>query len=505
VSGRLAQLMSDTFFYAAGLVLRRGLSLLTLPVFTRYLNPHQFGVLAIVHTVGQLLTVAFEAGVPNATTRFYYDERTDADRRRLLTTLFVLVMGIAIAGALVALWLGPLVWPSIAPDVPFHPYVSLTIVGLVCSVVAVVPRQLFRVTSRVRLFSALSLAQGVFTAGVSIALLTVGDLGVMASILGGLIASAVFGVVFLAYLLPYLTWGFSLRRARSALAFGLPDIPVQVGGWALKVADRLILQAYVPLAAVGLYSLGYTLGGTPIGLIAAAVNAGIMPFFYRMASEESPRECGRIFSGIAAYNAALFAFLALGTMLFAREVILVFATPEYLPAEAVVPLIAWGAVFRGLENVPVRSIYVAKKTLYLPAVFVVPAALNVALNFVLIPRWGIAGAAWATLLSYPALVGLTLLAAQRLYYIPYDYVRIAKPLVIALLLSWARGLVPAEPLLHAIAWKTLLLAAFPVALVLTGFVTPDERRELGRLLRRAIRERARPRVRTAVPAVVEDR
>ncbi len=90
----------------------------------------------------------------------------------------------------------------------------------------------------------------------------------------------------------------------------------------------------------------------------------------------------------------------------------------------------------------------------------------------------------AHLIATPALLVLTLLVAQRAYRIPYDYVRIAKPLVIALGLSLARGYVPSGPLTAAIAVKALLFLAYPVALVASGFVTAGERLALRGVARR---------------------
>jgi O-antigen/teichoic acid export membrane protein len=107
---------------------------------------------------------------------------------------------------------------------------------------------------------------------------------------------------------------------------------VRVGGWALKLADRLVLQKFLPLSVVGLYSVGYSLGSMPFELIASATAAAILPFFYRTATEESEHASKAIFATVAAYDAALFGFLGLGTILFAREVIVLFATSEYLGA-----------------------------------------------------------------------------------------------------------------------------------------------------------------------------
>jgi O-antigen/teichoic acid export membrane protein len=232
----------------------------------------------------------------------------------------------------------------------------------------------------------------------------------------------------------------------------------------------------------------------PFELIASATSAAILPFFYRTATEESEDASKSIFATVAAYDTALFAFLGLGTILFAREVILVFATAVYLDAEAVVPFVVWASIFRVLAQVPARGIYLVKQTGPLAAAFLTPVLVNIVLNLVLIPPYGMMGAAWATLLAYPTMFGLTLWLAQRFYPIPYDYLRIAKPLAIALTLSLLKDAATTESMLLTVASKTAILAIFPVALLASGFVTLEERRALRRALRRsALRPSPRPR------------
>jgi O-antigen/teichoic acid export membrane protein len=133
-----------------------------------------------------------------------------------------------------------------------------------------------------------------------------------------------------------------------------------------------------------------------------------------------------------------------------------------------------------------------KKTGYLPLVFVVPAMLNIGLNALLIPRYGMLGAAWATLLAYPTLFGLTLWVAQTVYPIPYDYWRMAKPLGLAFGLSLLTNVVPHESLGVSLGLKTLILGAFPLGLLALGFVDADERRRLWSLGLRAWTSRRRP-------------
>jgi O-antigen/teichoic acid export membrane protein len=189
---RGVQLVKDVVVYAAGLVLRRGLSIVTLPVLARTLTQADFGIVALLGTVRDLLTVVLELGVPNAAARFFYDCGSAEERRRLFGTLTILVMGAAIAGAGLALAVGPVLWPRAVPGVPFHPYVSLTVATVFFMMASVVPRSIFRVTGRVPLFMTLSVAQGALSAAVTIALAVLAGLGALAPVLGALASAAVF-------------------------------------------------------------------------------------------------------------------------------------------------------------------------------------------------------------------------------------------------------------------------------------------------------------------------
>lgn len=189
---RLAQLASDTFFYSVALILRRGLAFVTLPVFTRFLTVREFGMLAVLSTVRELLSVVFEQGIPNSSARLYYDCRDEAERRRLFGTLFLFTMACSLAMSLLLLWVGPWLWGAVSPDIPFHPYVSLTIVTVFLLGAGMLPRTLFRVTNRVPLYTTLGVVQGVFTTAVSVALVVVWGFGALGSVLGNLTASAVF-------------------------------------------------------------------------------------------------------------------------------------------------------------------------------------------------------------------------------------------------------------------------------------------------------------------------
>ena len=106
------------------------------------------------------------------------------------------------------------------------------------------------------------------------------------------------------------------------------------------------------------------------------------------------------------------------------------------------------------------------------------AAVNVGLNFWLVPAYGMVGAAISTAASYVVLfVGMTLYA-QSVYPVRYQWRRVATCVAAAV------GLTVAARAAHlALAPSVLLVAAYPFALALLGFYLPAERRRLRRLAR----------------------
>src|SRR5215510_2131115 len=94
---QLRRLVSESGLYILGNVLRRSLSVVTMPVFTRYLSPTGYGVLSIVGTTQNMLEVFYEMGVSSAATRFYYDCRSKAEQQNLFGTL----LAVSLAGGAV--------------------------------------------------------------------------------------------------------------------------------------------------------------------------------------------------------------------------------------------------------------------------------------------------------------------------------------------------------------------------------------------------------------------
>ncbi|MGB4780424.1 lipopolysaccharide biosynthesis protein [Candidatus Methylomirabilis sp.] len=473
-SSRIRQLISESSLYMLGNVLRRSFSLITMPVFTRYLSTSGYGVLSIVGTIQHMLEVFYDMGLGQASTRFYYDCRDERERQTLFGTLLIFSLTATLMLTLLLLATGEWMWGFVAKDVPFSPYIMLTIGIVFLENITVLPYVLFRVQNQVPRFFRLSLIQTVLTVLCSILFVVWLDLGPLGPILATFITTAIFFGVYGYVLRGQVRLVFRWPLARQALAFGLPEVPLRWGIWALKVADRLILQHLTSLSVVAIYSVGYSVSKMPFDLVVKAIHWAIVPFFFATATKESETRSKEIFSRVATYNVAVIAGLGVGTVLFGRELIGVLASAKYAEAEMVVPIIVAASFLESLYYIPIKGIYLTGKTGYLLPLFTIPAGLNIALNFMLIPRFGMMGAAWATLVGYAVMIALTLAISQRVYYIPYEYGRIARVVLAACIIGAFGGIVSEAPVVARIGMKAILFMLFPLAMHFMGFFEDHE-------------------------------
>jgi O-antigen/teichoic acid export membrane protein len=480
------QLAGQSSLYTIGEVLRSSLSFLLLPIYTRLLSVADYAILGVMSPLFSLLSITLALGMPAALLRFYFDYKGDPTMlRRYLGTVTVFGIGCGLLGSVILTLLGPAIFGWLLPNTPFNPYVLITVWNAGISVVSVLALQLFRARQQAQYFVTFSLVDFGLTTALIILLVVGLRLGALGSLWGQLLAAVVMAVPALWVLMRAGALGFSWRLLRPSLAFGLPLLPFLLGTWALNVSDRIVLDGLVSREALGLYTLGYQFG-VLLNIIAMALNNAWQPFFYQNAAEGGHDS---MIGTFITYQVALMTLLALAVALLAPEVIRIMAAPAYWAAAAIVPWIAAGYVARYLYFFPVNSLLFKKQPGWIAALTILAAALNIGLNLLLVPRFGIMAAAVNTLIAFVVLFALVYVAGQRAFPIAYQWGRLIRLFVLALAL-FAVGwwLVPAENLLLSIVLKLALLASLPALLWLTGFLTPTEKARvaqgIGTLIRR---------------------
>jgi O-antigen/teichoic acid export membrane protein len=256
----------------------------------------------------------------------------------------------------------------------------------------------------------------------------------------------------------------------------------------VNFSDRYFLRILIDMQTVGIYALGYKLGmmvgflvGTPFHLVWSAQA-------FEIAKSEGAQETyARI---LTYYGAALLAVCGILSIT-AREIVVVMAAPEYAGAAVVVPVIAWSILFLNANDMLQVGILLEKRTFWLPTIWGGTTIINLGLNFLLIPRIGMMGAAWATLAAFAFQSAATAWVSNRLYPIRYEWRRLVLMVAVALAALASGMLIGELPVLGALALKGLILAGFAgILLVMPGFLQDDERALVSSLWSRLSARRA---------------
>lgn len=475
---RLRRLATNSGIYLTGDAVAQGFALLLFPLYTRYLTPTDYGILAVTQTVTIVLTIALGLALSGAVTRLHFEAETEEERRRLYGTvlIFLLVVPAAIAGALHVV--GKLGGLDLFGAAPYTPYLQYAVGTAYLSIFLQVPVAIYQARQEARKVMALTILNGTGLAGATITLVVLLEQGVLGALRGTLIAAGITALVAIVLTARMSSWTLSRRWLSAAFDYSLPLVPHLLGTWVLYLSDRLVLERFVSASDLGLYSLGASIGTAAHFLVTAAGRAFAPAIILALKDPEQRHQVPRLGTywllGIAGACTALALLLT--------DAIRLLAPAEFHESTKVVAWIVFGYLAFGIYSVSAQGTYFSMRTRLVPVVTLLAGGLNVGLNFALIPSMGILGAAVATVVSFAALALMQGTLSRRLYPIEWEYGRWAKILVAALAAFAVGSLGGGDTTLPSVGLKVgAIVAVVPLALTALGFWRPEERAILASL------------------------
>jgi O-antigen/teichoic acid export membrane protein len=473
-----APLARQTLAYGLSGLIVPLVGMITLPIFARTFTQAQYGILELATTTASVAIAITDAGLTAAALRGFYDYRSneEEDRRSVLTTGFygTTVLALVLAAAMI-------VFRGDVSDLIFgNPGEQTVVVLLAAGIPALNTWRYVSEVMRVRMLAFHYLAMTFIAATVTTVLTVVGILaldwrvnGALAAGLIGNWAAATYGIAFVAR---SISGRFSRFQLKRMLAYGLPLVPAVLAAWALALIDRIILSRLGSVAEVGQYAVANRISSLLLIGLTAFLFA-LTPFLLATYSE-NPEQEKVARARTLTYLTFILSLSGLVLTLFAWEIIQVVA-PGFIEAYKAVGPLMLGALGYGIVSLLTTGFSIARKTGRLAVMTVLAAGLNIGLNFLLIPVWGIVGAAFATAVGYGALAAVYYWAAQRVYSTPYEWKKVLVIIGLATALG-VIGVLPLGPEAVAIPVKLLAVAAFLLALGITGTVTRAELIELRR-------------------------
>jgi O-antigen/teichoic acid export membrane protein len=490
VRERVTNLFRNLAIYGLGDVATSLVSLLLLPVYTKYLSPSDYGIIAMLLTIEAVAKVVFRWGVDTAFMRLYYDCADQAARQRLASTIFLFLLAVngslLLAGIVSAEWLSELLLGTAGQGL----LVALVIANTFVVGFYFIPFQVLRIREQSQQFIALVFARSASTLVLRLVLVVGAGLGVLGVVVADIVVTAVFTAVLSRWFAPLIRPVFSKAVIRDALHFGLPRIPHSLANQVVGLADRYFLKAYRTLDEVGLYSIGASFG-LALKLFLSAFEFAWTPFFLGVMHEPDAK---RIYSTVSTYVIAVLVLLVAALGAVAGDLVRLFTTASFHEAAIVTPWIALGVLFQGLYLVGSIGLVITKRTTRYPLATGMAAATSVVTNALLIPRFGVLGAAWANAISYATLAVVTVGFSWRLYPIHYEWSRLLR-IGIAGGVAFTAGshvlATSVRPLPALIVRGVTATLAYGAVLAITGFFHAGELRVLREIQQRVQRKPVR--------------
>jgi len=473
VLGYLKRLVTTGAAYQFGDILAKGLALLTLPLYTRHLDPAAYGAAESLLTAVILASILLRVGVGEAFIRFYFDDQDDARRARIArtvtatvawTTTLASLLALAFAGGLSHLLLGfrdPLLF-------------DCAVLGLWAFTNLEMAYAQLRVDERARAYVYASGANVAMTVVFTVALVVFADQGARGLLLGNFGASAVVVLGLWWVLRARVSLRVRVSDLRAMLRFGLPTVPADASVYALQVLDKLYLFRVFSRAGAGEYAIAVKLA-TVVFVAVRGFQYAWPPLAYSIESDE---EAGRLYSIVTTYYALATGVVVCAVELLGRWIVRLEAPHRYFDAYRALPWLALGWALYGLYLVFIAIAGRARVTSRNFPAAAAGLAVNAALLVALVPRagagLGIAGAGIALCGAYAVMLAVMYLLTRSLFRVGFEWLRLAQLTAIFAGVAVSGELLAPSHGLAGLTLRIAWLALVPAALLLTRFFHPHE-------------------------------
>jgi O-antigen/teichoic acid export membrane protein len=298
----------------------------------------------------------------------------------------------------------------------------------------------------------------------------------IASVIGEAIA-----VVWLAWIMfrrvssgPPRTKDFSSPLLRELLGFGIPMmIGYELAGIILSVGDRYVVADMIGQEPLGLYGAAYNLCNYVQATLIVSVSQAIMPIYMRIWDEKGAEATAAFIGRSMRTYVMLGVAVVAGLAAVGPELIPALSSERYASAATVLPWVMGGMVVDGTNTLVGAGLFITRKTRVIMVIVMSSALMNIVLNILLVPRYGINGSAVATLLSYGMTSSAMGLAARSSLHVKMPWVTLLRASVMSVVMYVAViRILPGHHLL------TVAVRAFVGAVIYVGLmsvVDPDAR------------------------------
>lgn len=418
-------------------IVGRLLNVLLVPVYTRVFATAEYGEVTEMYSYVTFLNILFTYGLETAFFRFY---QNDTDRQKVYATSLISIVSssVFLAGFLV-LFSTPLAsFISGERTIPLKPeYISWFAIIIAADAISAIPFAKLRQENKAFRFASIKFfvilvnvllnvfflvycpAQLKNNPGSWAAGLYDPDFGVSYVFVINVVTSLLTLVLLMPELLR-VQFKFDTALWKRLVVYALPLMIAGFAGMINEAFDRIMMPHLLAdkstaMEQLGIYGACYKLS-ILMSLFTQTFRFAAEPFFFAHAAKEHAKET---YAKVMHYFVMMCVLIFLGVMMY-MDIIKHFIGSDYFAGLKIVPILLMANLCLGVFFNLSIWYKLSSKTHWGAWLSLIGAAITVVLNILLIPLMGYMGAAWATLLCYAAMMGISYYIGQKHYPVPYD-------------------------------------------------------------------------------------
>lgn len=413
----IKQLASESIIYGISGTIASSIGIFLIPIYTRIFSPSDYGIIALITTLMGLIGMFVVLGMDNSSARWFYDSDKVQYQKYTISSWFWCQLGVSCIIAIGLFLFASQVSILLLKSKEHALLIRIAALTIPFGTFSKVLGNWLRYQRHAWTTSIFSTTNSLGTIGIIVIFVVVYRWGLIGIYSARFIAAFIAALVAVAILKTWINPVFvSWTRLKGMLVYGLPLVPAAVASWITISSDRFILQMFHDTVEVGLYSIAATLA-SGVALVTGAFQMAWGPFAFSIYRE---KESLNVYAKVLSLYALILCFLGTAVSLFAPLLLRILTTPEYYEANSCVPYLVFSYIAIGATYIIGIGSGIVKRSTPVAIGIFIGAAINIVLNFILIPSYGKEGAAMATLVSYLGVLIYRYPVSQRDYQIPYQ-------------------------------------------------------------------------------------
>jgi O-antigen/teichoic acid export membrane protein len=394
-----SKLIKETAIYGLGGVAPKVVGFLLLPIFTRYLTPTEYGIISYTNSVRMFLFVIAALGLNTFVLRHYFELKTEEQKKELIGNVFLFLCFFSLFITILAMLLFPFGIRYFNVQVPFKPFFLIALTNNFLDTFSILPLVYYRLHQNARGYVQITITRAFLQYALSFTFIVIFGWGVLGNYYGNLITLTIFAFVYWTIIIKGATLRINWQQIREGLIFSLPLIPVPLCQLIVSLSDKIIMERFISLSDMGIYSIAATLT-LVMGILNHSVYKAVEPEIFKRYGDV---DFWDFFKETKAGLLALLFLCAMGISLFSQEILIIMTPEKYWPGHKLIPVLAIGIIFSGI-NILYGCIIIAEKRTKISGISVFVGALtSVTFNLALIPKFGYYGAAVSSAFAYGAM------------------------------------------------------------------------------------------------------